>query len=264
VFGNVHLVFSDSVYQLYAHEDSIMRLYPASQPDFFGTVSPIKAYFSNRLVYQTFLPLQEGQHTYYYKFGDPEPKFLKLTRDTLEEASQEHDYVYGKAGVAYAGLMNLSENGGSAYHNAMFAMGQRKLGKNTLVNRKVKTEMFSLNDSLYVIDMYRDSLICFDTTGQFAFSKPFSYHRDPLLFDYHYKSIKYLTDPIVNSVYILERKERAWELSQLNYKDGIKEQAVPLPDFAGMVKITVQGNAVYFLYHEKKHPYYTRLYRYQL
>jgi len=264
IFGNVHLVFGDSVYQLHAYKDSIMTLYPTSQADFFGTVAPIKAYFSNKLVYQTFLSGEEGLHTYYYELGDPEPKFLKLSRDTLEEASQEHDYVYGKAGITMAGIMNLSEKGGSAYHSAMFAMGQRKLRKGSIVNRKVKTEMFSVNDSLFVIDLYKDSLICFDSTGQYAYSMPYIYHRNPLLFDYHYKSIKYLIDPIVNSVYLLERKERAWELFPLIHKDGLKGQQVPLPDFAGMDNITVQGNAVYFLYHEKKHPYYTRLYRYQL
>jgi len=53
-------------------------------------------------------------------------------------------------------------------------------------------------------------------------------------------------------------------VSHVAYGQSEISKDVMLPNFPGMAQITVSNNAVYFLYPEKKYPYYVRLYRYQL
>lgn len=262
VFGNVHLVMRDSVYQLYAHEDSIMLVYSASVRAFESTMTPIKAGFAGKLVYQTFLEGEEGLHTYYYDGEDQQPHYLACIRDTLEESRQEYDHVYGKAGSklsAYA-----METDDFKRVGMIMAMGEKKQTKKSVLNRQVTTPLFSVNDSLYILNLYKDSLLSYDRDGQFVDAVPINFHRDSLLFDVHYKLINFLVDPIAAHVFMLERSTTGWDLTMINYHYGTLGQPVPLPDFPGMYRITAHGNAIYFLYPEKKYPYYIRLYRYQL
>jgi hypothetical protein len=47
-------------------------------------------------------------------------------------------------------------------------------------------------------------------------------------------------------------------------KSGNADNPVRLPDYPGMTGICVYDGAVHFIYQERLHPYYSRLYRFQL
>jgi hypothetical protein len=133
-----------------------------------------------------------------------------------------------------------------------------------IYEKPLSIPMFTLNDSLYIFNTVKDSLLIYDHSGNFVFSKPVSFHLEEKLGDIDQKEIIFLTDDKAGKVYTLERKTTRWILNELNIVKGTLNAPIQLPDFAGMTNIRVHNNAVFFLYPEKKYPYYTRLYRYQL
>ena len=137
-------------------------------------------------------------------------------------------------------------------------------GLSRIYYKPVSTPMFTLNDSLYILNMVKDSILIYDDSGRFADSESISFHYTRELGDNDKKDINFLKDSWAGKVYLLERKNAGWSLHYLDVYGGYKMEEIKLPNYAGMTNITVWNNAVYFLYPEKKYPYYTRLYRYQL
>ncbi|MBT3748674.1 MAG: hypothetical protein HOG34_06780 [Bacteroidetes bacterium] len=251
VFGNVHLLGQDSVFQLFAHKDTIHRLYPAGKAEFFALMAPIRSAFNGKLVYSEYLPQTEGLHIYYRTSRTDTLFLLNIMRDSLEELQQEDDYV----GYSWSAGQDFRANQ---------RMGQRKLNKHRLINRKVKAPLFSLNDSLWIFNFYKDSLLGYDSFGKLHKSIPIDFHRKKYYSGSDYFSFKILTDELVNKAYCLLRNNMEWQISEIDLKTGKLLPDVPLPNFPGMDRITVFRNAIYFLYPEKKYPFYSRLYRFQL
>lgn len=261
VFGSVHLVMKDSVHQLLAETGRILFSYSFERNDFFQTMAPIRAGFAGNLVYQTFLPEKQGLHTYFYSGIDQKPYFLSLTRDTCEENSQLFDHLYGPGMVLMEALYSYDYK---VRLEALHAIGRNKISSPGVVNRRVNVPVFSLNDTLFLVNLYKDSLLTFGPRGHLVRTVPINYHKDTFLFETHYRKLQYLPDPVNHMLYLLQRKTTAWILTEFNPVTGKAGAQVPLPDFPGMSGITVNGKAVYFLYPEKKYPYYVRLFRYQL
>ena len=125
-------------------------------------------------------------------------------------------------------------------------------------------ELFHTNNDLYIINYLNDSLLCYSIDGKFVKGLPIKFHKEMFLPATDSQELTFLIDPISQNAYLLERYMTRWVLSQINLATGKKGTTIPLPDYSGMDGIYVYDNAVYFTYHEKLHPYYTRLYRYQL
>ena len=263
IFGNVHLMYDDSCYQLYGTPDTIL-LYPGfSRRDFRRVIGQIKGYFAGKLIYQTYLPFQEGLHTYYYSQTDSVPRFLSCIRDTTMEDIQEYEYVYGHAGSAIAALRDWSASSGRL--EAQLRLMSRLENQSSLVYRGVKTPLIGAGNKLYILNLYKDSLLTYNSDGTFIDSKSNTFHKELELFKgVGYKDIKYIYDKGSDRVFLLERKETEWILSILDTSTGKIMEKIQLPDFPGMTGITISNNAVYFLYPEKHYPFYSRLYRYQL
>jgi hypothetical protein len=202
LFGNVQLVMSDTVYQVYSDGKAMVFAYPYEKAQFFKTITPIKAIFAGKPVYQDYVHWKQGLHTYYYSQADQKSYFLNIARDSAEEVRQLIDYIYGE-------------------------------------NR-------------WIIN------------GKFARAIPIKFHQDSLLFDVLFRDLTYLTDPVSQRMYLLQRKTTAWKLNEFNPSAGRVGKQVQLPDFPGMSGITIYDHAVYFLYPEKKYPNYVRLYRYTI
>lgn len=248
-FGQVHLVLRDSVIQLFCKDStSIQLLYSAGKKNFMAHMEPIITGFSNKLVYRNVIQRNEEAFIYYYDEKCRGPQFLTHIVDSLEAIRKEFDQ---KTRSMWIELKTKK-----------YFMPNTKISG--IYNSPVRTPIFSLNDSLYVVNSFKDSLLIYDHKGKFAGSVSISFHKDLMLGDVDYKEIKFLTDNNFGKVYILERKTAGWSIHPLDTKTGKKQSAIPLPNFPGMTRITVHNNAVYFLYYEKMHPYFTRLYRFQL
>jgi DNA-binding beta-propeller fold protein YncE len=132
------------------------------------------------------------------------------------------------------------------------------------LNLTIRAPMFSLNDSLFVVNVIKDSLLVYDPKGCFSGSRPFDFHKTIVLGVPEYINFDFLTDPVGSAVYVVDHRNFNYRIARLDPATGRTGQPVPLPDLPGMSRITTYAGAIYFLYQEKKFPYYTRLYRYQL
>jgi len=260
IFGTVHLVGRDSVYQVYKNGEEVVFADTSNRTEFFQIMTPI-AVFGNKLVYQQYFMGKQGLHTYYYSGNDQKPYFLCETRDYAEERRQTDEFVFGQR----MELLEQSMSTDSMVRlNANIAIGRSKMARHMIFNIKVKVPVFSFMDTLFIANIYKDSLNVYNPEGKYVRSIPISYHRDSVLQDVKYQDLSYLIDPINQKAYILQKKTGALILKYFEPTLGHAGLTVPLPDYPGMSGITVYGNAVYFLYPEKKYPYYVRLYRYQL
>lgn len=250
VFGNVHLVDQDSIHQLFTDRDEIFIVSTLAKDEFYKTMSPIKAAFGNKLIYSTFLPQTEGLYTYYRTGGTDIPYMLNSIRDVEEEFRQEDDFI----GYSWSAGQDFK---------ASFAMGQRKLHSKLLINRKVVAPVFVLRDTLWIMNLYDDSLLAYNNEGQFAKAISIKFHRKNYLLGTEYFRFKILKDKLSGQAFFLLRRNMKWAISQIDLSSGKLLEQIPLPNYPGMEKITINRNSVYFLYPEKKYPYYTRLFKFQ-
>ncbi len=175
---------------------------------------------------------------------------------------QEDKYVYGYCASVMSALMGAGGCGGL---QIWLAMVERDKNKHLVMNRSINAPIIPTKNHINILNLYKDSLLVYDTAGGFVNAIPITFHKDlEIIHGIHYKNIDFFYDGSTDQVFFLERKERGWVLFYLDINTGKIQEEVPLPDFPGMTKIGVNNNAVYFLYPEKKYPYYTRLYRYQL
>lgn len=260
-FGNVHLLTADSAYQLFNNQKSIFLLYPAERNGFLESMDDVKATYADKMVYQTYLPFSEGLHTSWISISGEKNGQLSIVRDSAEEARQTFEYIYGKD-------MYLYEQARSDHLiiriEAKNMIRFNKMTKDSVYNRNVSVPVFAANDTLYLINLYKDSMNVYDGSGIYAKSHAINFHRDSIVFDVSYRNIRYLKDPVTKQIFLLTRRIASWDLTKLDLTTGKCGRTVPLPDFPGMTSIQVHGNAVYFLYAEKDFPYYNRLYRYQI
>ncbi len=228
VFGNIHLFFEDSVFQLYGTPDTIGLFAGMSRNEFRRIFYPIKGYYAGKLIYQNYLPRQEGLHTYYYSLSDSIPKFLTCIRDTTGEILQEDEYVYGRCARVITGLMNSSGTGGL---KMWLKMMERKEKANTLVYRRIFAPLVGARDKLYVLNLYQDSLLVYDTSGAFVNSISVSFHKNfTFMKGIDYIDFDFLYDPGTDKVFCLERENTGWMLCEMNTYSGTLEK-IPLPDF---------------------------------
>ena len=252
VFGAVHLVMRDSAYQLFASGRKIEFPYSMERNDFLRMMEPIRAGFAGKLVYADIFRFEKLAKIYYRDGISPRPQVLTIVQDHLGRLTNMLDSIVGSMWLDLAASYPVKR--GSKVRE--------------MIDDPVKAPVFSWRDTLFVIDQYKDSLLSFGPDGKFKRSVPFTYCKDVMLGGIdggvHYKKISVLADPVGQGLYLLEHRKTIWTLLPLDTHTGLVSSPVMLPEHPDMFRITVFGNAVYFLYPEKKYPYYVRLYRYQL
>lgn len=259
VFNNVHLVLKDSVYQLFSPDhETIKLLYPAKKQRFYSIMSGIKASFNNKLVYSDQIRGQFGEVVYYIQKEDPVVYELTKMINSLDIHRARTDRRRAKI-IRKQGIKELYN-----MWNTVRRYSKRGSKVNDVINYSVSCEVFSSGDNLYIINFLKDSLLQYDKDGQFKKATKIDFHKEERLGGVDYKDLTFLTDPVSDRVFLLERYIASWVLSPVNLNKGIIEPRIMLPDYPGMTSICVYNNAVYFHYHETIHPYYTRIFRYEL
>jgi len=251
VFGNVHLELKDSIYQLYSPDDqSIHYLYGEDKEVFHQVTDKYIAGFGNKLVYCTHNLRNEEVIIGYYDESVPGSHFLTRIADSLERVRKEME-LKGKSGSMWLDLKR------TRYWKRDTKIAQ-------IYEGNVKAPMFSLNDTLFILNTIKDSLLRYAPDGKWDGAVTVTFHKDTALLGIDDKNISFQTDNTTNSCYILERQTTGWALNRLNLYTGIVEKRIPLPNYPGITRITVFRNAIYFLYDQKTYPYFVRLYRYQI
>jgi len=252
VFGNVHLILKDSCYQLFSSTPygPIELLYPLEKQQFSNLMNPILAGFSGKLVYKYCIPSEEKAIIYYYDETTTSPQLITIICDSLEAMRKRHERT-SKIGSMWIDFKR------SRYWKANTKISQ-------IYEGEVSTPMFSVGDSLFIINLFKDSLLMYNEQGELIRGVPISFHKDSVIGNIDYKNISFLIDSKSWKTYVLERKSAGWSISLFDTNSGKTSQPISIPDFAGLTGMKVFNNAVYFQYHEKRYPYYTRLFRYQL
>jgi hypothetical protein len=259
VFQNVHLVLRDSVFQLFHGEKGqIMLLYPVSKELFYRIMQPVELAFNQKLIYTQGTPGSKGTIIYYISQGDPQKYLLAILTDSVnqvsEAATRKIDAMMARWGIPE--LANM--------WTTIYQYNKKGTKFDRIVRQPVPYEIFTSADNLYIINYFKDSLLQYNTDGQFARAFPIDFHKESYATGVKYKSLTCLTDPVTQKVYLLDRQLARWIIKPLEIPAGIAGAAINLPEFPGIDQIRVYDNAIYFLYPDKQHPYYNRLYRYQL
>jgi len=211
--------------------------------------------FNNKLVYKDYNPRSFFMRLYYLSEEDPYQHHITTLLDTVGQMSERQD-TKRDAIMVEPELANMWRTLRSGYKPGS------KIAN--MVLPPVLMNLFTYNDSLFILNYFKDSLLCYSPEGQFARSVSINFHKVELLRGIDYKELEFVTDPITSKVYTTERKIAGWVLHPFNTETGKLLPEILLPDFAGMTEIRAYNDAIYFLYHEKLFPYFTRLYRYQL
>ena len=257
-FENVHLVTRDSAYQLFTPGDSIILLYGSGRKIFDLTMEGILCGFDNKLVYKDYIPTRYNMSLYYLTAEDNQRHHLTYIADTVGFMSAKQDRIRDAALRRW----NIPE---LANMWTTIRSGVKQGSKMaSVVFPPIPMELFTYNDSLFVLNFLKDSLLCYSPDGKYVRSAPVDFHKEERLFGIDYKELEFVTDPITYKVYLTERRIARWILHPFDVETGKLLPEILLPDFAGMTGIKAHNNAIYFLYHEKLYPYFTRLYRYQL
>ncbi|MFA6128394.1 MAG: hypothetical protein WC699_13920 [Bacteroidales bacterium] len=259
VFHAVHIVFKDTVYQLYHTEgNQIEFLYPMATEPFFSLMGEIELAIDQKLIYSKALNGRSSRCVYYVQKDDPVRYQLAVLQDTIEAGQQRVAQKMDPL-MVYWNIPELENMWTSIYR-----YNKRGTRFDKVINRPVPYEVFQANNDLFIINFFKDSLLVFAADGKFKQAIPIDFHKETSADGVMYKKLTCLTDPVTQKVFVLEKHLSSWALSALNTTAGKTEQPVHLPDFPGMDGLCVYDNAVYFTYQEKVHPYYNRLYRYQL
>ncbi len=252
VFGTVHLVLKDTVFQLYTETRKIVYPYVFDREEFFNLMKPIRAGFADNLVYTDINSYEQQAKIYYHASGFWGLRQLTVVEDHLAHLNKRMDERVPTMWTEFASRYPVKA--GSKI--------------NAMIEDAIKVPLFAWRDTLFIINLYKDSLLSYGPNGKFKRAVPFTFCRNVMLNGIDggasYKKLTVLADPVGRGLFILERRNSSWILLPLNTATGSVGQPVRLPDFPDMYNITVFGDAVYFLYPEKKYPYYVRLFRFQL
>lgn len=203
----------------------------------------------------------QGSHTrliYYIQKDDPAKYELAIMKDTVERYKE---IVAGKIdhlSVIY-NLPDLYD-----IWKTVSRYSKRGTKFDEIINKPIPYESFKSNGNLFIINYLKDSLLTYSEEGRFKNAISIAFHKEESVTGLKYKSLKCMTDPVNQKVYVLEKQLSKWILKPLDPVTGKTGEVVPLPDYPGMDRISVYGNAVYFIYQEKLFSYYSRLYQFQI
>jgi hypothetical protein len=254
-FENVHLLTRDSAFQLLSQGDSIAFLYSTPRNLFDQTMQGILCGFNNKLVYKDYNPRNFYMRLYYLCEKDHYQHHITILTDTVGQMSEKQDSKRD-AIMTSKEMKNMWRTLRSGYKPGS------KIA--AMVLPPVLMNLFTYNDSLFVLNYFKDSLLCYSPDGKFVRAALVDFHKEKRLTGIDYKELEFVTDPISNKIYVTERRIAGWALHPFDTMTGKLLPEILLPDFAGMTGIRAYNEAIYFLYHEKLFPYFTRLYRYQL
>lgn len=259
VFGNVHLVKKDSIFQLFAQENNkILFVHGVPKVEFQVLMNDVQNVFNNKLVFKNYLSENEKMIIFYLQKDDPNQYLLTEITDSVENLRKWHD----RKQDSIVGISNISNMTSLWKQIERYSKPGSKIAK--MASNHMTLQLFTVYDSLYIVNYIKDSLLCYNPSGKYDHSVPISFHKRLKLGDIDYLDYDFLTDPITQKVYILENSINRLKLCLLDIASGNTHPPIPLPELGGLTNIRIYNDAVYFLYPEKKYPFYVRLYRYQI
>jgi len=247
-FGNVHLVTSDSVYQLFAAESKIHLLFGIDKLQFMGLMNAFETDFGPGLAKLEYQPTEDKLTLVYIDSTLNKPKLIDIAADPLQDSSF-FENKYGWIG-RYFGSRTLQ-----------LIINQQK-GQ---YFQSMRSSLFRLADTLFIVNLKDNFLHAFDLSFNEIRRVPISFHlKETKDITNVYLAFSTLIDRVMNRPYIVFHLNNNWRIVPLDPVTGQTLPDLPIPHFNAMHQMIINGNVLYFLYPEKVYPYYERLYRFPI
>ena len=250
-FGNIQLLTRERVWQIFVHENFLYLMYPSKFEDFMSLLYPVKAAVNGRLLFQN--PTPEKNEISLIAGGWSEKKLIKTVWDP-------------NGPYRYAGPIDFLESRSGPVTPASDYKTKGSYQK--LVTAPVIKRL----SDIAIFDFFGNTIDFFDADGQVLKSVPISFHLKEYYeliiikkhdIDQENFTQQILYDEKANRIWSVwhQKKNGRYSLKEINEETGDVVSVVNIPDYPFIDKIQVHNNIIYFLFQEKRYPFYRSLYR---
>ena len=247
-FNNLHLLSSDSAFQLYYDDKELQLLYGIEKNRFMNLFPEFLKVFNNRVILRQYAFDDQVLMYYFYTPGD----------STIQRFwSQASTQVHRK----YSGSMNIipitRDGKGSTEYN-LFNSDERFIKMAYYAPIFCPLEL--IRDTIYIFNFNHGVIEILGRNGlPIAKSSLITFQTEP-----GWQKRLYV-DPISNKVYTEYLVFGITTLREIDLTNGfLKDQKIRVPDYPYVMKIMFHDGFLYFLYQEKRYPKYQKLFRMQL
>ena len=246
-YRNIQLLTTDNVFQVFVNQNNLNLVYPTPFEQFMKLLFPAKAVLNNRLFYQKTTTTKN--ETYCIEEGDKKTRLIKTVSDP---------------------------NGPYRYARPIHFLGEITDPDRLIIKgsyeKCVSAPIIQRRDDIAVFDFFGNTMDFFNSDGICQKSVRITFHLkeyyELLLIrmrdiDQANFTQQILYDEQVNRIWSVWRQKSngRYSLKEINPDTGGIVRVVEIPDYPFIDKIQVHNNIVYFLYLEKKYPFYRSLYR---
>lgn len=245
-FGKIHMVRTDTVYQLFTDGETIGLMFPERTAKFMGIMSSWEVAFAQGLARLGFDSRNEEL-------------FLIFKDSTMDKPRRLFLYAREDEG----------------YLEKRYAWIGRYFGPRTLqlvVNQqrenyflRMRSSLFTFQDTLYVINLNDNQLHVMGRDLNEIRVVPVTFlFKDTDDITDAYVPFRIITDRVQHRAYVVFHINSHYTITPLNTVTGLTGPPLTLPRYSAMDKISIHDNTLYYIYPEKVYPYYQRLFKMEL
>ena len=246
-FKNIHILTQKKDYQIFAEDMTIQLIYPESIDKFESVLLPVKATLGESLFFQK--TTMTENNTYLMSKGQQNSRLIKTVTDPFGA------YRYARPIDFPDGLTPAHE----------FIMKKS-------YERCVAAPIVQFSNTIAIFDFFDNNIEFFNFDGISVKSVPIRFHLKAYYELILLKKVDIDLDNFTQKILYDDKANRAWSvwhgksngrysLKEVNLDTGAIARVIDIPDYPFIDRIRVYDNTVYFLYLEKKYPYYRSLYR---
>ncbi|MFC2118062.1 carboxypeptidase-like regulatory domain-containing protein [Bacteroidota bacterium] len=225
--GNIHLVQKDSCFQIYFDGLAIQFLYGSRLGQFNEYLLPARVSIDNTIFFEDIS--KNGQYRTYFSItkNDSVQNLMSEVGDRNMEAK----------------VKSIRKILAEAYRNDNRDLYFKLEFELLAWYKPVYSYMTNYNDSVILINFFKERIEYFNKNGIFEREVPISFHLDD---DWEKYIIK---DEINQKIYnVYKEKNFHLYLKEIDVQTGKPVRTIHIPDLQHIEKLQVHNNTVYFLY----------------
>lgn len=247
-FNNLHILTSDTAYQIYFDGDSIQLLYPVKKDRFMKTFPEFLKIYHNKIILRQYAYDDQVLLYYFYNPGD------SLVQRFWSQATDEmHRKMKGSMNS-----IPLTPDGKSTTQFNLFNSDERFI--KMAYYAPIFCPLEIIKDTLYIFNFNNGVIEVLGRNGlPVAKSSLMTFHTEE-----GWQKRLYI-DPVTNKAYTEYKRMSKTILREINIHTGyLKPEKIRIPRFSYIKKIMIYDGYLYFLYPERSYPKYQRLFRMRL
>jgi len=234
---NIYLATSDSIYQVYFLNNTIIMLDSFSLNDYNLIVEPCVLSTNNKLYFREYL---NNNQLIRYFYIDKASKNETILVDIFDEVNYDYLQSYKRSNVYNLGIYYL----GDIWYPELEKVrdiNESKRYIDLILTKPIYSPLYKYMDSIYVFDMINNSLLVFDLNGQILRQMNIVFNRNRKVF-----SIE--IDKISGNFYSLWKKNGIVNFDKINMSNGSIVESYRINTYSNPEKIQFRNDYIYFLY----------------